>query len=938
MDRTDLVAQAVRLALATGMAGLAAFTPAYAENDPDDVAIQEKVVVTGSRIKRTDYEGPLPVTVITREDIDASGELSVQELLRTQTFNTFGSAKQSGDTPNGNVNTISMRGLGPWYTLVLVNGRRMASAPTLSSSVQNLSMIPLAAVERIEILRDGASAIYGTDALAGVINIILRKDYSGISLNYTIGRPSQSGGNEDSYSITGGITGARGNVTFGMDVQQQDNVYQRDREFTEESRQWFTFFGFPSTYFAYMDAEDPRNPLETFLSVGTFPDPRCPTELQSDPDFPWSVEEPSWVGTQCSYQYWGEAAWEAANDTKTLFVDTSYEITDRTEFFARGIFSDNEVESTWAPSPVVVSPTYGVPLEADSPLNPTNPDNPVNYHGDSFPGQSVDIDTDGDGVPDVTVDGPFDLSVGYRNVPGGNRDREWNDTFIDYVAGLRGTTDMFGGMDWELAAQWSEQSSDFRGQGEVLTPLLLDEIAEGNLDIFGIYGPYGDDEIAAANRATATRSGDARHRITGGDGQISFDAFQLDTGAVPVVLGFEYRDDDFDRNFDEQTSAGAFGGDGADIQDMSGARTVKSLFAETAIPLPARLDINLAARYDDYNDFGSTVNPKLSVAFRPLDTLLLRASYGTGFKAPELETLYEPPSRTGETFIDSWGCSQTDADLDGDGRADIDEDQLPARHPCRPQDFGNATFSGNRDLQPEESDNWTAGIVWSPTADVSLMVDYYNTRLDNEIWGEESQPLLDDELRRRQAGESGARVGDVVRTGAGRISNLYITYENIDRTETDGLDAEGSYAFSIGPLGDVSAVLRWTHVLSFEKDYNDGRGIVDWAGEAGFPQDRGQLIVNWALGDYSATIVGNYTSDQDGSRPWSGDEDHHLASFTTWDVQASYMTPWNGQITIGARNVFDRDPPEKSWGSAYYDRTQHEIYGRVPYLRLEQNF
>jgi iron complex outermembrane receptor protein len=892
----------------------------------EDFAVQEQITVTGTRIKRADYEGPLPITVITREDIDASGEMSVAELLRTQPFNTFGSAKQSSNTLSGNVNMVSMRGLGAWYTLVLINGRRMASAPTFSSGAQSLSMIPLAAVERVEVLRDGASAIYGSDALAGVINIILRRDYSGINLSYMIGRPTQSGGDEDNYSITGGVSGARGNVTFGMDVQKQDNVYARDRDFTSEGT---SFFGFPSSYFAYLTTDDPRNPTGQFLSVGTFPDPRCPAELGTDPDFPWSAEEPTfWGGTQCSYAFWGEHAWEADNDTKSFFVDAGYRISDRSEFFARGIFSYNEVESQWAASPawLLMSP--------DTPQNPTDPDNPTNYRGDAFGGQSVDVDTDGDGVPDTTVEGPFDLSVFYRNVPGGNRVRRWDDMVLDYVAGIRGSVDWLGGMDWELAAQWSEQTSDIRGSGEALRPFLQAEIDSGALDIYGVSGPYGNDEIAAATRASATRSGDARHRIAGGDGQVAFDAFQLDNGPVPVVLGFEYRDEDYDIAYDEQTAAGAFGGDTVDAQPISGARAVKSLFAETSVPLLSRLDLGLAARYDDYNDFGTTVNPKVNVAFRPLDTLLLRASYGTGFRASELEVLYEPPSQARDRFIDSWRCSQT-PEGDDTGRPIVPPETLPQFHPCREQDY-DTTWGGNPDLQPEESDNWTAGIVWSPTSDFSLIVDYYNIELKETIGRDPTQPLLDEELQLRQAGESGARVGEVVRFPSGRLRTVFTAYTNVDQIDTDGVDAEASFSFSIGRLGDFSARLRWTRVLSYEQDVF-GSGRRNWAGEAGHPEDRGQLTVNWALGDYSAAVVGNYTSDQDGRHQAAGG-DHHLASFTTWDVQASYATPWNGQIAVGARNILDRDPPRKTWGALAYDRGQHEIYGRVPYLRLEQDF
>jgi len=687
MERIDLVAQAVRLALVAGIVGSVCVSSATAQEEfpfRDDVAVQEKITVTGSRIKRADYEGALPITVITREEIDQSGESSVAELLRTQTFNTFGSAKQAADNISGNTNTIDMRGLGSGYTLVLLNGRRLASSPTADTNIQNLSMIPLAAVERIEVLRDGASAIYGTDAMAGVVNIILRRDYSGIHLAYDIGRPRQPGGDEDNYSITGGVSGAKGNVTFGMSAQKQDTVYMRDRDFTSTALgdSGLSPFGFPGSYFAYLLTDDPRNPTGQFLSVGTFPDPRCPQAIGSDPDFPWSEETDSgWGDRMCGYAYWGEMSQEASNDTKSFFVDASYQITDRTEFFARGIFTYNDVDATWAATAV------GVTMPQDAPLNPTNPENPTNYRGDEFGGQSVVVDTDGDGVPDTTVEGPFDLTVFYRNVPGGNREKDWDDTLLDYVAGVRGKMDWLGGADWELAAQYSEETVDFKQSGDLLFPSLEAEIEAGTLDIFGISGPYGDDEIAAGTRAAATTSAQARYRITGGDGQITFDAFQLQHGSVPVALGFEYRDDQYKIEYDEQTIAGAFGGGLMNFGNTTGARVVKSVFAETAIPALETLEVNLAGRLDDYNDFGTTVNPKVSVKFRPMESLLLRGSYGTGFMAPELELLYQPAFYFWNTIIDSWRCSQTPEDTDGDGRADVDEETLPHFHPCQGQSY-----------------------------------------------------------------------------------------------------------------------------------------------------------------------------------------------------------------------------------------------------------
>ena len=226
MTERNPVRDAVRYALTAGVAASFVGAPA-AVLAQDDVAVQDKVTVTGSRIKRVDIEGPSPISVISREDIDATGDISVAEVLRGSSFNSFGSFKQRSGSSAQSQSAVSLRGLGSQRTLVLVDGRRITGAPSLGAgSATNLNTIPLAAVERIEVLREGASAVYGSDAIGGVVNVILRKDYEGMQLTYDIGRPTQTGGDEESYSIVGGISGAKGNVTFGFSAEQKDIIFQ----------------------------------------------------------------------------------------------------------------------------------------------------------------------------------------------------------------------------------------------------------------------------------------------------------------------------------------------------------------------------------------------------------------------------------------------------------------------------------------------------------------------------------------------------------------------------------------------------------------------------------------------------------------------------------------------------------------------------------------
>ena len=890
----------------------------------DDIAVQQKVTVTGSRIKRVDIEGPSPITVISREDIDASGKLSLEGVLRSSTYNSFGSFKQRSGTSAGSQAGINLRGLGSQRTLVLMDGRRITGSPSNGAgSTANLNTIPLAAVERIEILREGASAVYGSDAIGGVVNIILRSDYEGMQLSYDIGRPTQTGGDEESYSIVGGVSGAKGNITFGFSADQKDIIYNADRSYSATG---LSSFGYPASYFAYLTTNDPRNPTGTFLSVGLFADPRCPQNLNTDPLFPASVLQsfgsPDNQG-RCRYNYAGVASNEAETDRKSFFLNTEYEINETTSFFARGNFTFNETYGRYAAAPSVPFPS----MDQGNPNNPTAP-GVTNTDGQSFDGQSVD--TDGDGVADL--DGPFDLTLFYRNTPGGFRETNFEDTLVDYLAGVQGTVDWLGGMDWELAGQWSQQTVNEATSGYGLLSPFQTAVDNGAIDVYAVNTSFGPEQIAQTQAAAMTGVSDSRTRVATVNGQLNFDAFQMDNGAVPVAMGFEYRDDDFEVNYDEQSNSGNVVGSSAS-PDASGARTVKSLFAETSVPLLSTLEARVAVRYDDYNDFGTTVNPQFAVGYRPIDSLLLRGSWGNGFRAPDMEELYSSRFSGPGNALDTTRCAADPLGDPNTGRPTVPDDQIPFGNPCRFDQFLENT-GGNRDLEAETSSQWGAGFVWSPLDDLSLSFDWYDIEIEDEIETPDSQERFDDEFRLRQAGATGNRVGTVTRRANGRVESFNNFTTNFASTETDGFDVEASYGFGLARVGDFQTSLQWTHVNEYERDFGDGLGkrdplIFD-------PENRAQLAVNWALGDFSANVIGNYIS----SASIAFDPTFNVAvdDMTTWDVQVGYSTPWNGVVTIGARNVFDEDPPTSSnIGNPFYSNQLHDVYGRVPYFRYTQD-
>ena len=415
-------------------------------------------------------------------------------------------------------------------------------------------------------------------------------------------------------------------------------------------------------------------------------------------------------------------------------------------------------------------------------------------------------------------------------------------------------------------------------------------------------------------------------------GQVNFDAFQMQNGAVPVAVGIEYRDDDFDQEFDEQSNSGNFNGS-AGGADTSGARTVKSLFAETSVPLFSMLDVRAAARYDDYNDFGTTVNPQLAAAYRPIDSLMLRASWGNGFRAPDMSELYASPFSGPSISLDTTRCAADPLGDPNTGRPTVPFDELPFGSPCRGVDYLENS-GGNRDLEAETSSQWGAGFVWSPLDDLSFSFDWYDIEIEDEISTPDAQQQFDDEFRLRQAGATGNNVGNVTRRNNGFAESVDNFTTNFASTETDGFDVEASYGFSFARFGDFQTSLQWTHVNEYERDFGDGQGkrdplIFD-------PKDRAQMAVNWALGDFSANVIGHYMSSS--SIVFDEEFVQDLDDMTTWDVQVGYSTPWNGTVTIGARNVFDEDPPTSAnLGNPFYSNQLHDVYGRVPYFRYQQD-
>jgi len=894
MARQRPLIHALRRALSAGLV-LSGVTPlVFSAEAEDELYEGDRFTVTGSRILRAEIEGANPITIITREDLEATGEISVADVLRQSTYNTFGSFRESSGWTGQGQADISLRGVGSNRTLVLLDGRRMAGVGNFGGGqVQNLNAIPFAAVERIEILRDGASAVYGSDAIGGVVNIILRKDYEGLHLAAQWDRPTQSGGEGNSGQIVAGVTSGRGNITMSVDHQERKIFFDRDRPYSTVG---LSVFGYPAT-FGRVSTGGTFNVVAGDPNTGlTFsPDPRCPTTLNTDPEFPNSVLNPN--QGFCNFNFAALSASAAQLRRDSIFVSANYELSDSVNFFARFTSSNNESFGRYAPAPTAVGGQLLPSLAATSPNNPTADE----------PG------------------GPYDLTFFFRSVPTGPRDNTSVDTLFDVLVGLDGNFDWFGGFDWEWAAQHSRTQLFSNGENFMLRSVLQQGLDNGTIDLFGEFGP--EEQVLLRTNSLQISS----NRIVGSDLTVNWDLLQTNSGPWPIALGAEYQDEKFTNQFDAQSVAnnvyGSVPGDA-----LGGERARWAAFAELMIPIGFKFELNLAARWDHYSDFGDSINPKISAAFRPTDSWLIRGSYGTGFRAPDLSILNASQSQAFVNVVDSLGCFLS-------GQSGVDPDTLPFDHPCTFQQH-QALVGGNPDLGPEESDQWSAGIVWSPTENIVVGFDYYNIELTNQIGGSSAQGVLNNELLAFQVGRplNPATEGAVLRGSNGRIQFIEALELNLSGFRTSGFDIEFSWNFELGNTGDWRWWVLGSHVNEFETQSLVDAPFIEEAGLIGTPKNRVNTGLDWSRGNWAGVVQLNWidsTTESGSLEPAMG----HIPSWTTWDIQMGYAFGWDGKVTLGIRNVDDRDPPisPNGFGFPNWSFGNYDAFGRVPYLRYEQD-
>ena len=864
------LAKSIQLAIAFGaVSGLSLSNAALAqETEEAEAQTVEKIQVTGSRIKRADMEGALPVTVIDRAAIEFSGQTSVADLLRNTSFNSTGSFRpQSGSSAQG-VSQINLRGLGASRSLVLVDGRRLARSPS-TGATQDLNGIPAAAVERIEILTDGASAVYGSDAIGGVVNIITRKDFNGVELKIGAAQVDVEGGDREEGSIIFGTSSDEGSMLGGVSWNSRDIIFARDFD-------WYT----PGGSFYSQNFRDYNRSDASWTRI---PGACDQGEFYTIPYGP-AITDSAGENNRCGFNFASVSADEASTGNVGFFLNSRYEINDDWSIFSNMNISKSSSFGRYAPSLAFVD------VDAASPNNPTNPDSP--YYDPAFNHSIYDSAAD-------PLVGSNSVSILHRFAGLGNRDNDVDNYLSDLLVAVEGDID---GVLVEFGVRRNKSRTYDVGRNYVVIPIAEEYMNAGTYLVGDLDRNSAD--VLNSMKATISRIGDYNQDEV--FGSVQFDLFDMDGGTAVAIVGGEWRDIFYSDQYDSLSEGGVIGGSAGN--SAGGTRQVKAAYVEAVFPIQDNLEVTTAARYDSYNDYGSDVSPKISVRYNPIDELVLRASYGEGFRAPSLDILTQKESFSADSVRDPQHCLAV-------GLAETCSDQI------------DAYVIANPFLESETSTQFAVGLAYEAAEWVDFSLDYFNIEIDNRIKAFSSGELVN-LVNTNQSLPAGM---SVARNQFGEIERITRGFGNQGTLETSGLDLNLNTRFDFNEMG----ALRSNLSMSYTQKYDvDGASQLDFSA---FPQYRGVLSNVYSIGDFDLAWNMNIIGD---TARLSGAEYLPVSTWITNDINVSYNAPWGGKVTVGSNNVGGKAPiletdPD---GSREYNFSLYDGYGRIVYARYTQSF
>jgi iron complex outermembrane receptor protein len=873
-------------ATALALAVVDASAQTSAPSGPGDAPVAlERAVVTGSHIPQIDGESPLPIQVITREEIQRSGVTTAAQLLERVPANINGinDAMSVGNGAWPGLATANLRGLGSGSTLVLLNGRRLANYAFEGSTV-DLNSIPLNAVDRVEILKDGASAIYGSDALAGVINFILRKDYAGGELT-AYGAATHEGGGNSAQLIaslgTGDLQKDRYNVFVSAALQKDQALKAIDREFSRTAYR-------PDLGINQLNPlTSPSNILD--LSRRRFINPTYAQGCSPPASIPSPGEQ------ACAFDFATSIDLVPEVERSSVLSRATWRLDVDTDLFGEVLLTRNTSRITVAPTPVGPITAFGPTLYPAG--------------GPYYPAEFA-------AANGLTGD----LLVTYRAVELGPRINDVDSDSQRYLIGMQGDA---LGWDYNVAALFSRNTqSDTNANGYLDLAKFVPAMASGLINPWGPSGPQGRAQLDASLFYGTLRRSEGTTSLLNAYG--SREIARWPAGPLTLALGAEARRERLADNFDQVLVSGSSILSTTPLS-TSGSRAAYALFGEMSVSVLPGLQTQLALRYDDYSDFGSTVNPKVALRWQPARTLLLRGSWGTGFRAPPLYDLFRPAATAFDFgVVDPIRCPVTGLPDDCDAIIEVIE-------------------GGNPDLRPEKSTQWNVGVVWEPMQRASVGVDYWHVEKDNVIgflWWDNALRYYDRYADRFVRGPADPAVPGL----PGPIVGYDARLMNLGSTRSSGVDVALSFTTPSMEWGTVRAALQGTYVTKWETQLDTvsfvsllGTDVFDGA----IPRWRSLLTLDWNYAQWGVTVAQNYTAGYTDASPEPGGTSRKVEAFAPWDLQLRYSGLAHWQLVTGVRNLFDTEPPVSNQTRTFqigYDPQVASALGRLYYVRLSYSW
>jgi iron complex outermembrane recepter protein len=865
----------------------------------------QRIEVTGSSIKRLAAEAALPVSSIKAEEFVERGMTTLADVMMALPQSASLAPSNAGSGTN-----INLRGLGVNRTLVLLNGRRLANE-AIAAGYANLDVIPMSALSRVEILRDGASSIYGSDAIGGVVNFITKRDVEGGSITAQYIEPEKhGGGDEQRVTLTYGVGNLANdgwNVYATIDAHQRSRLAAKDRA-DLSSAEKLTELGRAPTLGSGGNAT-PAN-----FTTATNKTARNPYYASGCLD-PYSIQGGKNTCILNANEY-GTAL--HANQQVTFYTKATKRFSEEHTLTIDYALGTEQIRSARNPTNAVAVNGVSATLPSSSKWYPGGSGGVPAVAG--LKGEPLTVTWS---VADYGVAVQKDKQVNQRlAVSDENRWGSW-DTRAGLVIGISDRENYY-------------QNGFFRGQG------LLDGLKSGALNPFGLQDQTGLDYLKSVS-VDGQKNRDSRTTYTGVDFNATRPVMNLAGGEMNVALGLDFhrettRDDKLAIQNEVQylNSTASHG---------QGARNVAAIYAEIDIPLTKQLTLNFAGRDDHFSDFGNTFNPKASFRYEPSKQLMFRGSANTGFRAPTLFDAYGyrlpgATTRTASKWDDPVLCPGGTPGVAGTGKA------LPgyvASEVCNaslPKQTGS-----NADLTPEKSRGWTLGMVVEPTKSLTLSADYWNIRMTDMLANlpEQVYFLYPEKYK-----------SFFVRNADGTINYIKNVTMNLGGQKAAGIDLSASYSFPRSSTwGDFKVQLDGTYLTQFdnqlEKDSefvsNVGRfGLASNGTTSSFPiityRWKHTLKLNWALGNWSAQMTQNYNSKYEDQNLVAQQYWRDINSYKPWNLTATYKGFKNIVITGGVTNLFDSAPPatnHSGYSFGYLSSAASPI-GRSYNLRATYNF